>query len=53
MNQKKLKILRERERELNFKPITKINVVLFVVQKLYIKYQKLKDGLCLKKYNSS
>ena len=44
---------RERERELVFKPITKENLVLFVVKKLYIKYRNLKDGLYLKKYNSS
>ena len=39
---------RERERELLFKPTTKENLVLFVVLKLYIKYQSLKDGLCKK-----
>ena len=44
---------RERERELVFKPIFALNVVLFAVQKLYIKYRNLKDGLYLKKYNSS
>ena len=44
---------RERERELVFKPTTKENLVLFVVSKLYIKYQKLKDGLCKKIHNSS
>ena len=55
MNQKKLEILREREREreLRFKPTTNENLVLFVVPKLYIKYQNLKDGLCLKRYDSS
>ena len=44
---------RERERELRFKPTTKKNLVLFVVDKLYIKYRNFKDGLYLKKYNSS
>ena len=44
---------RERERELTFKPTTKENLVLFVVSKLYIKYQNRKDGLCLKRHNSS
>ena len=44
---------RERERELTFKPTTKENLVLFVVDKLYIKYRNFKDGLYLKKYNSS
>ena len=39
---------RERERELLFKPTTKENLVLFVVLKLYIKYQSLNDGLCKK-----
>ena len=39
---------RERERELQFKPTTKQNLVLFVVPKLYIIYQNRKDGLCLK-----
>ena len=55
MSQQKLIILREREREreLVFKPTTKKNLVLFVVAKLYIKYRNLKDGLYLKKYNSS
>ena len=55
MNQKKLEVLREREREreLGFKPITKENLVLFVIPKLYIKYQNLKDELCLKRYDSS
>ncbi len=50
MNQQKLEIVREREREreLTFKPTTKENLVLFVVLKLYIKYQSLKDGLCKK-----
>ena len=50
MNQKKLEILRERERErereLDFKPQAKENLVLFVISKLYMKYQSLKDGLC-------
>ena len=55
VSQQKLIILREREREreLVFKPTTKKNLVLFVVAKLYIKYRNLKDGLYLKKYNSS
>ena len=55
MNQQKPEIVREREREreLTFKPTTKENLVLFVVSKLYIKYKKIKDGLYLKKYNSS
>ena len=44
---------RERERELDFKPTTKENLVLFVVQKLYIIYQNRKDGLCLKWHDSS
>ena len=44
---------RERERELISKPTTKKNLVLFVVPKLYIKYQNLKDGLCLKEHDSS
>ena len=44
---------RERERELVFKPTTKESLVLFVVQKLYIEYQNLKDGLCKKMHNSS
>ena len=46
-----IEIVRERERELVFKPTTKENLVLFVVSKLYIKYQKLKDGLCKKMVN--
>ena len=46
-------IVRERERELQFKPTTKENLVLFVVPKLYIKYQNRKDGLCLKRHDSS
>ena len=37
---------RERERELQFKPTTKVNLVLFVVQKLYRKDQNIKDELC-------
>ena len=49
----KVETLRERERELKFKPTTKVNLVLFVVFKLYIKYQNLKDGLCLKGHSSS
>ena len=40
----------ERERELVSKPTQN---GLFVVQKLYIKYKNLKDGLCKKMYNSS
>ena len=44
---------REREREVTFKPRTKENLVPFVVPKLYIKYRNFKDGLYLKKYNSS
>ena len=39
-----------RERELTFKPITKENLVLFAITKLYRKYQSLKDELCKKKY---
>ena len=53
MNQQKLEIVRERERELDFKPTAKENLVLFIVPKLYIRYRNLKDGLYLKKYNSS
>ena len=53
MNQKKLEIVRERERELTFKPTAKENLVLFVVQKLYIIYQNRKDGLCLKVHDAS
>ena len=53
MKLKIVEIVRERERELTFKPTTKINLVLFVVPKLYIKYQNLKDGLCLKEHNAS
>ena len=37
-----------RERKLTFKPITKENLVLFAIPKLYRKYQSLKDGLCKK-----
>ena len=44
---------RERERELEFKPITNENLVLFVVPKLYLIYQNKKDGLCLKRHDSS
>ena len=43
---------RERERELTFKPKTKENLVLFVVSKLYLKYQNLKGELCKKIHNS-
>ena len=55
MNHQNLEIVREREREreIDFKPTTKGNLVLFVVPKLYIKYRNFKDGLYLKKYNSS
>ena len=55
MNQQKPEIVREREREreLTFKPTTKENLVLFVILKLYIKYQNRKDGLCLKRHDSS
>ena len=55
VNQQKPKTLREREREreLEFKPTTKKNLVLFVIQKLYIRYKNVKDELYLKKYNSS
>ena len=55
INQQKLGILREREREreLTFKPTTKENLGLFVVLKLYIKYKNLKDGLCKLLHNSS
>ena len=47
VNSQKLEIVREREREreITFKPTTKENLVLFVVQKLYNKYQNLEDGL--------
>ena len=40
---------RERERELQFKPTFGINLALFVILKLYIKYRNFKDGLYLKK----
>ena len=55
MRQQNLEIVREREREreLNFKPTTKENLVLFVILKKYIKYRKIKDGLYFTKYNSS
>ena len=49
MNQQKLEIVRE----IISKPTTKENLVVFVVLKLYIKYQNKKDGLCLKKHDSS
>ena len=49
MNQQKSEIVRE----LISKPTTKKNLVLFVVPKLYIKYQNKKDGLCLKRHDSS
>ena len=52
MKQQKPEIVRERERELLFKPTTKEKLVLFAVRKLYIEYKRLKDGLYLK-YNSS
>ena len=45
VNSQKLEIVRERKREWTFKPTTKENLVLFVVQKLYNKYQNLEDGL--------
>ena len=32
---------------------TKADLVLFVVQKLYIKYKNVKDGLCERMHNSS
>ena len=53
MNHQNLEIVREREREFDFKPTTKENLVLFVAPKLYIKYRNLKGGLYLTKYNSS
>ena len=53
MTQQTLEILRERERELVFKPQAKENLVLFAMTKLCIKYKKRKDELYLKKYNSS
>ena len=40
-------------KKLNHKLIAKKNLVLFAVQKLYIIYQNRKDGLCLKRHNSS
>ena len=46
---KSLEIVRERERELQFKPTFGINLALFVIPKLYIKYRNFKDGLYLKK----
>ena len=49
--QQKLETVRERGG--TFKPRTKENLVPFVVPKLYIKYRNFKDGLYLKKYNSS
>ena len=49
MNQQKLEIVRE----IISKPTTKENLVVFVVLKLYIKYQNRKDGLCLKRHDSS
>ena len=49
MNQQKLEIVRE----IISKPTTKENLVVFVVLKLYIKYQNKKDGLCLKRHDSS
>ena len=42
-----------RERELQFKPQTKENLDLFTILKLYIRFQNLKDGLCLLRHNSS
>ena len=50
---KNLETVRERERELTFKPQAKENLVIFVVAKIDIKYRKIKDGLYLAKYNSS
>ena len=51
MNQQKLRILREREREREsvFKPTIKWNLVFFAIPKLYLKYRSLKDGLYLEK----
>ena len=49
MNQQKLEIVRE----IISKPTTKENLVVFVVLKLYIEYQNRKDGLCLKRHDSS
>ena len=46
-------IVREREREIQFKPQTKENLDLFTILKLYIRFQNLKDGLCLLRHNSS
>ena len=45
-----LEILRERERELTFKPQAKENLIIFVVSKIDIKYRKIKDELYLRKY---
>ena len=42
-------IVKERERELQFKE----NLDLFTILKLYIRFQNLKDGLCLLRHNSS
>ena len=49
---KTIETLKERERELTFKPRTKENLVLFVIPKLYLKYQNLKNELCKKIHNS-
>ena len=40
-------------REIQFKPQTKENLDLFTILKLYIRFQNLKDGLCLLRHNSS
>ena len=40
-------------RERQFKPQTKENLDLFTILKLYIRFQNLKDGLCLLRHNSS
>ena len=50
---KSIEKVRERERELAFKPQAKENLDLFAMSKIDIKYRKMKDGLYLKKYNSS
>ena len=56
MNQQKLEILRERERERERVILLKPSLgkkTLFKIQKLYIKYKNLKDGLCKLLHNSS
>ena len=45
MKQQNLEIVRERERELTFKPRAKENLVFFAVPKLYIKYRTCEDEL--------